>query len=383
MERNVFFWFFAIISIASIAMVGADDDKRSGRGRGGDGAERNQRRGGDGAERNQRRGGDGAENQRREARQAAQEANREDRSRRDDGNDARSPLDTRMQWRGDNSPRRDNSSRRQYSRQNLDQGRGFSKSQRDSLREHAKKFRDQRRTLDPNEINRKTREFQKNYRQREGYQRDASRNLASKVRGAYPDYRSWFNNDYQRYHRNPDYWQNNVYWWGRPQWGNVNQWLGWNNSAYPYYYDEGYPLQVDSYIQDYYRNYNNNNYSDDYYTNLYDYSVDGLQDWMPLGVFALGSNVEEASRSVIYMQLVINRDGDLTGTYYNTSTKRSFPLEGYVDPGTQEVYWMVPGEREAPEMITGLYNLMEDVAGVQLTFPDGPIQNWILVRISD
>lgn len=277
-----------------------------------------------------------------------------------------------------------------------DQNYRFSNQNREALKNQARKFQEQRRSSG-HDINRKAADFKRSYGQREKYYQEASRSLTSQLKGANSNYNTWLNQEKYRSHNyRRNYGRNNDY-----GWNGVSHWLGWGATVNPYLYNSGDRLPLGANWQNYANNYydgyyavpNGNYYNDVYdayisqyvypYSSTYSYSIDSLQEWLPLGIFALGSDITQASTSDIFMELAVNKEGDLAGTYFNSTTNRSFPLEGYVDRDTREVYWRVPGESRAPEMLTGIYNLTQDVGTVQLTFPGGPIQNWVLVRVND
>lgn len=105
------------------------------------------------------------------------------------------------------------------------------------------------------------------------------------------------------------------------------------------------------------------------------------EEWMPLGVFAAGETYTEAAYSSMFVQLALNKSGQIAGTYYNTATNEVHDLDGEVNEYTQEAVWKVSDNPNSPTMITGLYNLTQDVAIVQVLFTNGRNQNWTLVRI--
>ncbi len=216
-------------------------------------------------------------------------------------------------------------------------------------------------------------------------QKSANRNISqdvnSRMRMSHPNNQKLFSgNFFQDHSFQPSYWNNNVNWWRGARWGQIHDWLSWDDSVYPYYYDEygyGYPMQtnvdLDSYLQ----------------PDLSQgapppppESVEQGSNWLPLGVFVLGSDTTQAAYSNIFMQLALDRSGEISGTYYNSSSDNTYPMGGYVDPQTQQVYWKIAEENTDQIMTTGLYNLTQDVVNIQLIFPEGTVQNWVMVKIS-
>ncbi|MGZ3633111.1 MAG: hypothetical protein ACXVAJ_02115 [Parachlamydiaceae bacterium] len=177
---------------------------------------------------------------------------------------------------------------------------------------------------------------------------------------------------YHRHHHRPDYWRNTIDWWGWTLWNGIYSWLGWGGNIYPYYYYEGYPIQMDAEWP---------GYADSLEPSYTTSSIQG--DWLPLGVFILGSDISEVTSSDIFIQLAMNRNKSLSGIYYNITTDQSFPISGDVDASTQEAFWEVPGQAGAPKMAAEIYNLTQNVASVQLEFPNGVTQNWFLIRVSE
>lgn len=106
-------------------------------------------------------------------------------------------------------------------------------------------------------------------------------------------------------------------------------------------------------------------------------------EWLPLGVYALSSSVGDASDSNMVLQLSVNKKGFLSGTYYNAATDKSYPMEGQVNKDSQEAIWKLSDNPQSPVAWTGLYNLTQDVADVQIHFPDGTDQAKVLVRLKN
>jgi hypothetical protein len=104
---------------------------------------------------------------------------------------------------------------------------------------------------------------------------------------------------------------------------------------------------------------------------------------MPLGVFALGPDEQRAAVSNMFIQLALNRNGEVGGTYYNSSTDETFEIDGEVDPETQQIAFNLSDNPNTPMVITGLYNLTQDETDATIQFPDGTEQTWVLIRIND
>jgi hypothetical protein len=84
-------------------------------------------------------------------------------------------------------------------------------------------------------------------------------------------------------------------------------------------------------------------------------------DWLPLGVFAFTREDVDDSQGII--ELAINKEGVLAGTYYNESTGVSRSLKGTLDQKSQRVA-VGFGDGKNTDMVldTGIYNLTQDEA---------------------
>lgn len=241
------------------------------------------------------------------------------------------------------------------------------KPSREAFKQQAQQFSEKRK---PQLVNtQEADEVRSRFYKRRERDKGASHKVSRDVHRHHPHYRNWFGNHFfQERGGYPTYWRNdNVNWWRGARWPQVHLWLGWP-TAYPVYYSYGYPVQVTV----------DPSLSDESSASLPSRETG---EWMPLGVFAIGPDVDQAANANIFLQLAINRQGDLAGTYYNSSTNQSYPVEGTVDSESQQVYWRQANEITAPVITTGLYNLTQEVADIQLTFPNGVIQNWTLVRV--
>ncbi len=195
---------------------------------------------------------------------------------------------------------------------------------------------------------------------------NVSQNASKQIGQQHPNYHNWFNEASFHQHKYfPRYWHQGSHWWVGPGWGGVTAWLGGAWAAPIYYDDEGNPYEVTD------------------TQNIPSPSpVPAEGDWLPLGVFAAGQNPAQAAFSNMFVQLAVDRDGDLDGTYYNASTESYHPLEGYIDQSSQQAVWRLADNQNSPVMTTGIYNLTQDQASILVHFPDGSVQNWVLVRVN-
>jgi hypothetical protein len=106
------------------------------------------------------------------------------------------------------------------------------------------------------------------------------------------------------------------------------------------------------------------------------------EDWMPLGVFALSkANVADSN---MVLQLVINKEGVISGTYYNTNTDVGRPIKGMVDKKSQRAAWtFADGKNTDIIMETGIYNLTQDQTEALVHFGKDKTQQWLMVRLKE
>ncbi len=103
-------------------------------------------------------------------------------------------------------------------------------------------------------------------------------------------------------------------------------------------------------------------------------------EWMPLGVWAITQ--EDVTDTNRVLQLAVNKDGVIAGTYYNDATEVSIPVEGAVDKETQRAVWRLMDEKNSGiVMETGVYNLTNDVTSALLHFSADKTQEITMVRI--
>ncbi|QDU78248.1 hypothetical protein Pan97_53320 [Bremerella volcania] len=103
-------------------------------------------------------------------------------------------------------------------------------------------------------------------------------------------------------------------------------------------------------------------------------------DWLPLGVFVLTDT--QSGQGDIYLQLAVDKQGLLAGTYYNASTGTSLPVWGKVDPQSQRAAWLI-GESSSTVMETGIYNLSQEAASVLVHYGTQRDETWMLVRLPE
>jgi hypothetical protein len=104
------------------------------------------------------------------------------------------------------------------------------------------------------------------------------------------------------------------------------------------------------------------------------------EEWLPLGVYAVTS--EDTPDASAVLQLAVNKQGVLAGTYHNEDTQVDRPVQGMVDAKTQRaVLTFGDGKNTDTVLETGVYNLTQDEAPALLHFSAEQSQPILLVRL--
>lgn len=105
-------------------------------------------------------------------------------------------------------------------------------------------------------------------------------------------------------------------------------------------------------------------------------------EWLPLGVFAVTD--PEGNDTSMLIQLAVSKEGIIAGTFYNSTSEKSRPLEGMVDRDTQRAAWQFADDKESTfVMEAGIYDLTQDQTSALLHFDADNSQNWLLVRLPE
>jgi hypothetical protein len=104
-------------------------------------------------------------------------------------------------------------------------------------------------------------------------------------------------------------------------------------------------------------------------------------DWLPLGTFALSTSPDDDDLSRM-VQLAVNKQGILAGTFHNTKTDATATVQGRVDKDTQRAAMMLA---ERPEVIleTGLFNLTQAEAPAMIHFGEDRLEPAVLIRLEE
>jgi hypothetical protein len=99
--------------------------------------------------------------------------------------------------------------------------------------------------------------------------------------------------------------------------------------------------------------------------------------FLPLGVFAIAPRQETDANAIL--QLAVNRDGIVRGTYVDLLTNQEQSIEGAVDKKTQRVAWRV-GDNGSVTFETRLSSLTQSAGPLTLNFGNGKTRDWTLAR---
>jgi len=102
--------------------------------------------------------------------------------------------------------------------------------------------------------------------------------------------------------------------------------------------------------------------------------------WQSLGVFALTR--EKESNPSNFIQLALNKDGIVRGTYYNAIEDSSKKVTGKLDKKTQRVAWTVDDKKE-PVYEAGLSNLTKDETTILAHRGGAKVEQMLLTRVND
>lgn len=102
--------------------------------------------------------------------------------------------------------------------------------------------------------------------------------------------------------------------------------------------------------------------------------------FLTLGVFALAPQRETDANAIV--QLAINRDGIVRGTYVDLLTNQEQSIEGAVDKKSQRVAWRV-GDNGSVIFDTRLSSLTQPTGPLTLRYENGKTREWTLARFED
>lgn len=105
-----------------------------------------------------------------------------------------------------------------------------------------------------------------------------------------------------------------------------------------------------------------------------------MDNWMALGVFAVGSEPDNGAPPRYFLQLAVSKDGYIAGTCYDSTNDKTVPVTGSVDKASQRAAWKMADNNDVV-METGIYNLTQDTAPAMIHFGKDRSETRLLVRM--
>lgn len=268
----------------------------------------------------------------------------------------------------------------QPSRQTLQQR--STAANRTELRSQINQYAQSRpaQNIDRQALSQKAQNFSSQRSNQIAQNRQVSERVSQRLQQTQPGSNRWFDRDFfDRHNIDVDYIGTGANWWRAATWSTLAGWGAWSWST-PYYYDDdgyAYPITVTESTSSY--PYSSSTMSSQ--SSIPTQTATTAGDWLPLGVFAVTSDSKTATQSNHFIQLAVNRSGEIAGVLYNSLTDAAHDLTGMVDPNSQKAYWYMANKANAPISSTGIYNLTEDQTSINVHFSDGSDQPWTLVRL--
>jgi hypothetical protein len=107
------------------------------------------------------------------------------------------------------------------------------------------------------------------------------------------------------------------------------------------------------------------------------FDPDANGPWMPLGVYSLLTGPADTGTRIL--QLSINPQGYIRGSYYDMITNDTYNVRGRADQSTQYVQWSLD-TNQALTFYTPLYQLTQSQGVINVRLPGGT-QQWQVVRM--
>ncbi len=176
------------------------------------------------------------------------------------------------------------------------------------------------------------------------------------------------------------------HWWRHAGWVALGGWVVGTTWSEPIYFDFDNGIYYDN--NQVYVNGATSVSADAYYQQASDLALSAPDptktesEWLPLGVFALTR--PDASDSNVLLQLAVDKQGVIAGTYFNISTENARPVRGMVDKKSQRAAWtFADGKDTDIIMETGIYNLTQDETEALVHFGKDKTEKWLMVRMEE
>lgn len=218
-----------------------------------------------------------------------------------------------------------------------------------------------------------------------------SNQIRQGINHAYPNRGDWFGNQFNADHNYHPLYAANARqdFWAASSWGDLNGL--WGGAVAPLYYDGGVAYNPPAYSGDPSAPSSYSQPPQQTYQSQPTYQPNGQSasqmasttgsDWLSLGVFALSNSQNSETQPTMYFQMAVNKEGTISGSYYNQPTDQVYPIEGLVDKSSQKAVWKMSQGDNSPTFQTGVYNLTLHETPVSVNFGD-QAQNWEMIRVN-
>ena len=174
-----------------------------------------------------------------------------------------------------------------------------------------------------------------------------------------------------------------YYWWRWATWATVSSWVVYDyQDPWTYDYDDNVLMEDEAVFineepvaaaEDYIS-------LADELAGIEAPADDAEIEWLSLGSFAMSTSEDDKDPQMM-IQLVLSKDGRVSGTYYHFQSQNIFPIQGSLDGETQRIAFSI-GDQRKNVIEAGLSSLTEDEAPMWVHFDDGNrTQTWTLVRL--
>jgi len=105
-----------------------------------------------------------------------------------------------------------------------------------------------------------------------------------------------------------------------------------------------------------------------------------MDNWLPLGVFAVGRENEDNVSPRYFLQIAVSKDGYIAGTCFDSTNNQTVPITGSVDKASKRAAWKMADNNDVV-METGIFNLTQDSAPAMVHFGKDKSETRLLVRM--
>ena len=105
-----------------------------------------------------------------------------------------------------------------------------------------------------------------------------------------------------------------------------------------------------------------------------------MDQWMALGVFAVGRENEDNASPRYFLQLAVSKDSYIAGTCFDSVNNQTVPITGSVDKASKRAAWKMADNNDVV-METGIFNLTQDSVPAMIHFGKDKSETRLLVRM--